>query len=75
MNKKLDYLSLIKKLISCKSREDISDTIKEINEFNREYSITSNSEEFKKFEMTIRVMRVKLKRNHDITENKSGGKK
>jgi len=69
MNKRLEYLSLIKKLISCESREQLSDTIKEINEFNKEYSITSTSEEFKKFEIAIGVMRVKLKRKHDIAEN------
>ena len=69
MNKRLKYLSLIKKLISCESREQLSDTIKEINEFNKEYSITSRSEEFKKFEIAIGVMRVKLKRKHDIVEN------
>jgi hypothetical protein len=69
MNKRLEYLSLIKKLISCESREQLSDTIKEINEFNKEYSITSRSEEFKKFEIAIGVMRVKLKRKHYIVEN------
>jgi len=74
MNKRLKYLSLIKKLISCESREQLSDTIKEINEFNKEYSITSTSEEFKKFEIAIAVMRVKLKRKHDITENQLGNK-
>ena len=69
MNKRLEYSSLIKKLISCESREQLSDIIKEINEFNKKYSITSRSEEFKKFEIVIGVMRVKLKRKHDIIEN------
>ena len=69
MNKRLKYLFLIKKLISCESREQLSDAIKEINEFNKEYSITSTSEEFKKFEIAIGVMRVKLKRKHNIVEN------
>ena len=69
MNKRLKYLFLIKKLISCESREQLSDAIKEINDFNKEYSITSTSEEFKKFEIAIGVMRVKLKRKHDIVEN------
>jgi hypothetical protein len=75
MNKRLEYLSLIKKLISCESREQLSDTIKEINEFNKEYSITSTSDEFKKFEIAIAVMRVKLKRRQDITENQLGSQK
>ena len=75
MNKRLEYLSLIKKLISCESREQLSDTIKEINQFNKEYSITSRSEEFKKFEIAIGVMRVKLKRKHDIAENQLRGQK
>ena len=75
MNKKLEYSSLIKKLISCESREQLSDVIKEINEFNKEYSITSRSEEFKKFEIVIGVMRVKLKRKHDIIENQLRGQK
>ena len=71
MNKRLEYSSLIKKLISCESREQLSDTIKEINEFNKEYSITPRSEEFKKFEIVIGLMRIKLKRKHDITESKT----
>jgi hypothetical protein len=75
MNKKLEYSSLIKKLISCESREQLSDIIKEINEFNKKYSITSRSEEFKKFEIVIGVMRVKLKRKHDIIENQLRGQK
>jgi hypothetical protein len=75
MNKRLEYSSLIKKLISCESREQLSDTIKEINEFNKEYSITSRSEEFKKFEIVIGIMRVKLKRKHDIIENQLRGQK
>jgi hypothetical protein len=75
MNKKLEYSSLIKKLISCESREQLSDTIKEINEFNKEYSITSRSEEFKKFEIVIGIMRVKLKRKYDIAENQLRGQK
>jgi hypothetical protein len=69
MNKRLEYSSLIKKLISCESREQLSDTIKEINEFNKKYSITPRSEEFKKFEIVIGIMRVKLKRKHNIIEN------
>ena len=75
MNKRLEYSSLIKKLISCESREQLSDTIKEINEFNKEYSITSRSEEFKKFEIVIGIMRVKLKRKYDIAENQLRGQK
>jgi len=75
MNKKLEYSSLIKKLISCESREQLSDTIKEINEFNKKYSITPRSEEFKKFEIVIGIMRVKLKRKYDIAENQFRGQK
>jgi hypothetical protein len=71
MNKRQEYTSLIKKLVSCESREQLSDTIKEINEFNKEYSITPRSEEFKKFEIVIGLMKIKLKRNHDITESKT----
>jgi len=71
MNKRQEYTSLIKKLISCESREQLSDTIKEINEFNKEYSITPRSEEFKKFEMVIGLMRVKIKHKHGITESKN----
>jgi hypothetical protein len=75
MNKKLEYSSLIKKLISCESREQLSDIIKEINEFNKKYSITTRSEEFKKFEIVIGVMRIKLKRKHNIVENQLRGQK
>ena len=66
MNKKLEYSSL---------REQLSGTIKEINEFNKKYSITPRSEEFKKFEIVIGVMRIKLKRKHDIIENQLRGQK
>jgi len=71
MNKRQEYTSLVKKLVSCETREQLSDTIKEINKFNKEYSITPRSEEFKKFEIVIGLMKIKLKRNHDITESKT----
>ena len=75
MNKRQEYTSLVKKLVSCETREQLSDTIKEINKFNKEYSITPRSEEFKKFEIVIGLMRIKLKRKHDMTENQLRGQK
>ena len=70
MNKRLHYAELIKKLISCKNRLQLSDVVKEINEFNKNYFISENSEEFKKFETLLGLMKIKLRHN-GITESKN----
>ena len=71
MNKRLHYAELIKKLISCENRVQLSDVVKEINEFNKNYFISQNSEEFKKFETVIGLMKIKLRHKHGITESKN----
>ena len=71
MNKRLHYAELIKKLISCENRVQLSDVVKEINEFNKNYFISQNSEEFKKFETIIGLMKIKLRHKHGITESKN----
>ena len=71
MNKRLHYAELIKKLISCENRVQLSDVVKEINEFNKNYFIAQNSEEFKKFETVIGLMKIKLRHKHGITETKN----
>ena len=71
MNKRLHYAELIKKLISCENRVQLSDVVKEINEFNKNYFISQNSEEFKKFETIIGLMKIKLRHKHGITETKN----
>jgi hypothetical protein len=49
----------------------LSDIVKEINEFNKNYFITQNSEEFKKFETLLGLMKIKLRHKHGITESKN----
>lgn len=71
MNKRMHYADLIKKLISCENRVQLSDVVKEINEFNKNYFIAENSEEFKKFETLLGLMKIKLRHKHGITESKN----
>jgi hypothetical protein len=71
MNKRMHYAELIKKLISCENRVQLSDVVKEINEFNKNYFIAENSEEFKKFETLLGLMKIKLRHKHGITESKN----
>jgi hypothetical protein len=71
MNKRLHYADLVKKLVSCENRMQLADVVKEINEFNKKYFITPSSEEFKKFETVIGLMKIKLKHKHGITESKN----
>jgi hypothetical protein len=71
MNKRMHYADLVKKLISCENRVQLADVVKEINEFNKKYFISQNSEEFKKFETVIGLMKIKLKHKHGITESKN----
>jgi hypothetical protein len=71
MNKRTHYAELIKKLLSCENRVQLADVVKEINEFNKNYFITQNSEEFKKFETVIGLMKIKLRHKHGITESKN----
>lgn len=67
----MHYAELIKKLISCENRVQLSDVVKEINEFNKNYFISENSEEFKKFETLLGLMKIKLRHKHGITESKN----
>ena len=67
----MHYADLIKKLISCENRVQLSDVVKEINEFNKNYFIAENSEEFKKFETLLGLMKIKLRHKHGITESKN----
>ena len=67
----MHYAELIKKLISCENRVQLSDVVKEINEFNKNYFIAENSEEFKKFETLLGLMKIKLRHKHGITESKN----
>lgn len=67
----MHYAELIKKLISCENRVQLSDIVKEINEFNKNYFIAENSEEFKKFETLLGLMKIKLRHKHGITESKN----
>ena len=71
MNKRLHYADLVKKLVSCENRMQLADVVKEINEFNKKYFITPSSEEFKKFETVIGLMKIKLKHKHGLTESKN----
>ena len=71
MNKRLHYADLVKKLVSCENLMQLSDTVKEINEFNKKFFITPSSEEFKKFETVIGLMKIKLKHRHGVTESKN----
>ena len=67
----MHYADLVKKLVSCENRVQLADVVKEINEFNKKYFISQNSEEFKKFETVIGLMKIKLKHKHGITESKN----
>lgn len=69
MNKKLRYTELIKELLACKNRVELSDVVKKINEFNKEYFIGETSDEYKKFETLLGLMKVKLKRNYGVEES------
>jgi hypothetical protein len=71
MNKRLHYAELVKKLVSCENLMQLSDTVKEINEFNKKFYITPSSEEFKKFETIIGLMKIKLRHKQGITESKN----
>ena len=67
----MHYAELIKKLLSCENRVQLADVVKEINEFNKNYFITQNSEEYKKFETLLGLMKIKLRHKHGITESKN----
>ena len=71
MNKRLHYTGLVKKLLSCENMMQLFDVIKEINEFNKKYLVTPSSEEFKKFETIIGLMKIKLRHKQGITESKN----
>ena len=69
MNKRLRFTELIKKLLACKNRIELSDVVKEINEFNRDYFIGDTSDEYKKFETILGLMKIKLKHKNGVDES------
>jgi hypothetical protein len=69
MNKRLRFTELVKELLACKNRIELADVVKKINEFNKDYFIGETSDEYKKFETILGLMKVKLKHKHGIDES------
>jgi hypothetical protein len=65
-DKKIEYSMLIKQITSCSNLLELQDIVPVVNSFLRKYKLNSSTEEFKKLETVISLMRIKLKHNFNI---------
>jgi hypothetical protein len=71
MNKREILNNLIIKIVSCKTQNELKETIKEINLFIKEYSIVDNSNEYERLKNAVGIIKIKLKRKFMFDESKS----
>lgn len=69
MNKRIEYALLIKQITSCENLQNLQDVIPFVNDFIRKYQLRSDSQEYKKLETVISLMKIKLKHNFNTLKN------
>ena len=65
------YNNFARKILSCKNLFELKDVVKEINEFNKNNSIRSSSDDFKRLETYLGLMKIKLRNKHGVYETKT----
>ncbi len=65
------YNNFARKILGCKNLFELKDVVKEINEFNKKNSIRSSSEDFKRLETYLGLMKIKLRNKHGVYETKT----
>lgn len=69
MNKRIEYALLIKQITSCENLRNLQDAIPIVNDFIQKYQLRSDSQEYKKLETVISLMKIKLKHNFNTFKN------
>ena len=69
MNKRQTFNDLLIKITSCNTQHELKEIIKDINRFIEDYSIYGDSNEYKKLNNSVGIMKMKLKRDFKIEES------
>jgi hypothetical protein len=65
------YSVFIKKVLECKNLLELREIVGKINDFNKTNSIRSSSDDFKKLETIVGLMKIKLKNKQGVNESKN----
>lgn len=62
MNKQLEFSKLLRDIVYSTSLSELKDNVVKVNEFVSKNYLSSDSEEYKKFENAIKLMKLKLRK-------------
>ena len=65
------YSVFIKKVLECKNLLELREIVGKINDFNKTNSVRSSSDDFKKLETLVGLMKIKLKNKQGVNESKN----
>jgi hypothetical protein len=65
------YSVFIKKVLECKNLLELREIVGKINDFNKTNSVRSSSDDFKKLETIVGLMKIKLKNKQGVNESKN----
>jgi hypothetical protein len=64
------YSIFVKKVLGCKNLLELREIVGKINDFNKINSIRSSSDDFKKLETIVGLMKIKLRNKQGVNESK-----
>ena len=65
------YSVFAKKVLECKNLLELREIVGKINDFNKNNSIRSSSDDFKKLETIVGLMKIKLRNKQGVNESKN----
>ena len=65
------YSVFLKKVLDCKNLFELREVVGKINEFNKINSIRGNTDDFKKLETIVGLMKIKLKHKQGVNESRN----
>ena len=65
------YSVFVKKVLDCKNLLELREIVGKINEFNKINSIRSTSDDFKKLETIVGLMKIKLRSKQGVDESRN----
>ena len=65
------YSIFVKKVLECKNLLELREIVGKINDFNKINSIRSSSDDFKKLETIVGLMKIKLRNKQGVNESKN----
>lgn len=63
------YKIFAKNVLECKNLYELKEVVKKINQFNKENSIRSSSDDFRRLETYVALMKIKLRSKQGINES------